>query len=252
MNSIARRTLRAIRSAFPISDHVEVDGSVIPSPDLRWCGPEFRDDAYFLDSAEGEARRLTMHFGCTAASRILDVGCGQGRLAIGILRVLGALDYLGIDIHKPSIDWCRRNIERRHPPFRFRHLDVYNERYNTTGERLSPQFRFDIAPASVDVIYLYSVFSHTTEADMRIYLDEFARVLDPRGGIFFTTFVEEGVPDVSINPEGYKLRCSGPLHIVRYDKDYLFGLLPRHGFTVRHYSHGSEANGQSALYLSKA
>ncbi len=116
-------------------------------------------------------------------------------------------------------------IEQNNTSFKFKHLDLHNERYNKKGVKADEQFSFDLESKSVDIIYLYSVFSHTTEEDFRTYLKDFSRILDDNGKIFFTTFVEEDVPDFSINPENYQLKCSGPLHIVRYEKDYLFSII---------------------------
>lgn len=231
-------------------DYVELEGSVIPLPDHRWCGPEFKDDAFYLRSAEGEAQRLMEHLGCGAGSRVLDVGCGQGRVAIGLKRrVPGLGGYVGIDIDRRSVEWCQRHIGQDSPAYRFLHLDLYNERYNQGGAAIGQGFQFDLPEASADIAYLFSVFSHTTEADMRPYLRDFRRVLGAGGRLFFTTFVEEGVPDVSINPEGYRLRCSGPLHVVRYSKPYLLTLLAEHGYELLRFTHATEADGQSALYL---
>jgi SAM-dependent methyltransferase len=253
--ALAKRSWNLLRAAVhhvaPTPDHLEVDGSVIATPDRRWCGPEFKDDRYYLASAEAEARRLVEHFGCTRDSRVLDIGCGQGRLPIGLLRVVGALDYLGIDVDEGSVDWCRRHIRQAHPSFRFQHLDLHNERYNPGGVRLDERFRFDAADASRDIVYLYSVFSHTTEQDACAYLRDFRRVLADGGGVFFTTFVETGVPDFEVNPSGYRLRCSGPLHVVRYERDYLFGIVDELGYELADFSHATEADGQSALYLRK-
>ncbi len=72
---------KVIRKLLPKKGYVKISGSIIPSPDLRWCGPEFKDDHYYLKSAEGEADRLVEHFQCTRESRVLDIGCGQGRSA---------------------------------------------------------------------------------------------------------------------------------------------------------------------------
>ena len=244
--------LEAIGKVLPRTQYRRVAGSVIPSPRRRFCGPEFRDDAFYLKSAEGEAHRLTRRLGCTASSRILDVGCGQGRLAIGLLRVLGEVHYLGIDVDRSSIAWCRRFIERDHPSFRFTHCDVYNERYNRRGVRMGDGFRLDVEPGSIDIVYLFSVFSHTTEEDMRTYLKDFRRVLGKGGKVFFTTFVEERVPEISINPENYRLRCTGPLHVVRYEQRYLFSLLEQLGYAVLAFTQGTEVDGQSAIYLERA
>jgi SAM-dependent methyltransferase len=242
---------RVIKKIKPGKMYVNVDGSIIPSPDKRWCGPDFQDDHFYLKSAEREADRLITHLQCTKESRVLDVGCGQGRLPIGILRLLGDVNYHGIDIDRWSIDWCKRYISQDHPLFRFTHLDLYNERYNRKGTRIEEGFHFDVAAKSVDVINLYSVFSHVTEEDMKIYLQAFSRILDDGGKVFFTTFVETDVPDVTINPEGYRLECSGPLHVVRYDKEYLYSILEEYGYSVLKFSYETETDGQSAIYIGK-
>jgi hypothetical protein len=158
---------------------------------------------------------------------------------------------MGIDVHRRSIDWCKHYIERDHPSFQFKHLNLYNERYNENGVKMDDDFRFEIEPKSVDIIYLFSVFSHTTKEDMIIYLKDFSRILADKGKIFFTTFVEKDVPDVSINPKNYRLKCSGPLHIVRYKKDYLFSVLDECGYSILSFTKGAEVDGQSAVYLSK-
>lgn len=251
MKQFSEIVRRAVQKILPRQEYVEISGSIIPSRDKRWCGPEFKDDKFYLKSAEAEARRLIDHFQCSKKSRVLDVGCGQGRLPNGILRVIGEIDYTGMDVDKKSIDWCKSFIEQNHSSFKFRHLDMFNERYNIHGIKIDDSFHFDIGAKSVDVIYLYSVFSHTTEKDMRVYLKEFTRILDEGSGIFFTAFVEEDVPDFSINPENYRLKCVGPLHIVRYRKEYLFSILDELGYSIIKFTHGTEADGQSAIYLRK-
>ena len=231
--------------------YVEVSGSIIPSKYRRYCGSEFKDDNFYLKSAEKEAKRLINYFQCTQQSQVLDVGCGQGRLPIGILRVIGDINYIGIDVDKKSIDWCKRYIQLKHPSFKFKHLNLHNERYNKNGVKIDEEFCFDLAENSVDIIYLFSVFSHTTEEDLRAYLNDFFRILDKRGKIFFTAFVENDVPNISINPESYHLKCSGPFHIVRYNKDFLFSILDEYGFSILGFTHRTEADSQSAIYLRK-
>lgn len=251
MESIINIARRAGWKTLLKPEFVKISGSIIPSPDRRWCGPEFKDDSFYLKSAEGEANRLVNHFQCTIKSRVLDVGCGQGRLPNGILRVIGEIDYTGIDVDIKSIDWCKRYLEKDHSSIKFKHFNLYNERYNKNGIKIDDRFRFDIGSKSADIVYLFSVFSHTTEEDMRVYLKEFLRILDEEGRVFFTTFVEEDVSNVSINPENYRLKCSGPLHIVRYNKDYLFSLLNETGYSILKFTHATEADGQSAIYLRK-
>ena len=249
--NVIHETIGRIRHLLPRKQYVKVSGSIIAPPYRRWCGSEFKDDIFYLRSAEGEAYRLMNDLQCTNKSRVLDIGCGQGRLPIGILRVIGEMNYIGLDVHQTSIDWCKHYIERVHPSFQFKHINVYNERYNQNGRKLESDFRFELEPESVDIVYLFSVFSHTTDEDMRVYLRDFSRILDSKGKIFFTTFVEEDVPNISINPENYRAACSGPLHIVRYNKSYLFSILDESGYSILDFAHGTEIGGQSAIYLSK-
>jgi len=233
-------------------DYVVHSDIVLPAPDKRFCGPEFKDNTYYLQSAKAEAKRLIRYFDCNKTTKVLDVGCGQGRLPIGILKIIGNIDYIGIDVDRNSIIWCKKHIQNHHPSFKFYHLDVANERYNKNGTKLNKDFKLDLSDNSIDIIYLFSVFSHMYEDDMRIYLSDFRRILKSNGKVFFTTFVEENVPNNSINPNDYILKkCSGALHIVRYEKNYLFAMLNELGFIVKYFAHRTETDYQSALYLSK-
>ncbi|HEX8276672.1 MAG TPA: methyltransferase domain-containing protein [Longimicrobiaceae bacterium] len=234
-------------------EYVTRDGVRLPPPHLRFCGPEFKDDGYFLASARGEAARLVGECGLTPASRVLDVGCGPGRLAIGILDRVGRVaEYRGIDVHRPSIEWCDRHLGRSDPPFRFQLVDVRNARYNPEGADLASTIRLPVADGRFDIAYLYSVFSHMLPPDVRGYLREIHRLLAPGGILFFTAFVEEGVPDVSENPDGYVQSWLGPLHCVRYQRGYLEGMLGDAGFETVRFVYGRETNGQSAVYARRS
>jgi SAM-dependent methyltransferase len=253
MKTIINKTTKFVKKIFSRKDYIEISHSVIPAKHGRCCGVEFRNNEFYLKSAENEATRLVRNLGGNLKTRVLDVGCGQGRLPTGILRVIGEINYQGMDVSQRCVDWCNRHIGRAHPSFRFSQLDVYNERCNKTGAKLDDAFRFNLEAESVDVIWLYSVFSHTTEEDMRIYLKDFQRILSKGGKIFFTTFVEKDVPDFTINPDGYVFeKCSGPLHIVRYNEDYLFSILRKLGYSIEKFTHATEADGQSAVYLARA
>ncbi|MBI3762423.1 MAG: class I SAM-dependent methyltransferase, partial [Chloroflexi bacterium] len=144
-------------------DSVEHKGMILPGRHLRLGRSEFSDDEGFLSSGQAEADRLVQRFGLTASTRLLDIGCGPGRLAIGVLsRFKNFQHYRGIDIVKKRIDWCQRHITRHHPGFQFIYLNLQNLRYNPTGKSIGGDFRLPFADGEFDIIYLWSVFSNMT------------------------------------------------------------------------------------------
>jgi len=233
-------------------DSVRYKHLVLPPRRRRLCGWEFKDEEYFLTSAQQEADRLIGSFGATADSAILDVGCGVGRLAIGLVSRLGqARGYHGIDVSQDAIDWCKRHLARASPELTFTHIDVHNARYNPSRRGIDGSFRFPLADQSADIIYLYSVFSHMEADDVRVYLGELARLLRPAGKIFLTGFIEQGVPDVQVNPPNYHMEWRGALHCVRYDRAFFERLLAERGLRVERFEHAREANGQSGVYVGR-
>ncbi len=189
---------------------------------------------------------------CNKDSHVVDIGCGQGRLAIGLLREVGALNYVGFDVSKTSIDWCKKHIQRCHPSFRFFHLDVENERYNPTGKSIPNDFRFPLMDSRVDVAYLWSVFTNMRPEHMRIYLSDISRIMRMGGSVFLTAFVEKGVPAVSINPSDYvPFEYGGPLHVVRYEEEHLFSAFRERGLIVHDFQHHKGMYNQSEIYLKR-
>jgi len=245
------------RLAGPIARLMEpeltvLDGTKIPAPHLRYGGQNFATDCDFLDTAEREGRRLVEAFGLHSGSRLLEIGCGPGRLATGILRVLGDItSYVGLDVRADAVAWGNQHIGAEHPSFRFQHVDVHNDRYNPDGDEFSKEVALPVGNEPFDIAYLYSVFSHMTLEDTRRYLAAIHDVLKPGGRLFFTTFAEEGVTDFAVNPADYKREWSGELHCVRFARAFLEDLVREHGFALDEFHYGAEADGQSALHLTR-
>jgi len=87
--------------------------------------------------------------------------------------------------------------------------------------------------------------------DIRIYLKAFRKILTDKGKIFLTAFVENEVPEESINPENYKVdKWKGPLHCVRFNKEYFEAILMENGFKINQFDYAKEKHGQSGYYLS--
>ena len=120
---------------------------------------------------------------------IVEIGCGIGRDAIPLTRILSNGRYVGIDIIKRSIDWCNRNISARHNNFTFYHFDVEDKLHNSGGTTRTTEIIIPVPDGSVDRIIVFSVFTHMWQSDIEHYLKEFKRVLKPDGLVYATTFI---------------------------------------------------------------
>jgi SAM-dependent methyltransferase len=217
------------------------------------CGEAFRSDTFFLQSAVVEATRLPARLGYTKRSRVVDVGCGLGRLATGMLVEFGDVEYLGLDVDKYFVEWCKQNIEAYHPTYRFIHLDVVNELYNPEGTVDGDRIHLPVESASADIVYMWGVFTNMGPEQVEIYASEISRIAREGAACFLTAFVEDDVPQVTLNPTGYvPYDCNAPLVAVRYNTQWLFSAFRRHGLRVEDFRyHDSMFPKQSEIYLTK-
>lgn len=121
---------------------------------------------------------------------VLELGCGIGRDAIPLARILSDEGrYIGIDIDRESIEWCSANITPEHANFRFHYFDVFNESYNKRGTISTSDIRLPAEDGSVDRVIAQSVFTHLVEPDAMHYFRELRRVLAPDGLVVATFFI---------------------------------------------------------------
>ena len=128
--------------------------------------------------------------GLKSTDKVLDVGCGVGRIAIPLTEYLskgGA--YEGFDVVPAGIRWCKNNITKEYPNFRFQVADLYNKTYNPTGKYAACEFIFPYADNTFDMVILTSVFTHLLYEDAAHYIAEVTRVLRPGGRCFSTFFL---------------------------------------------------------------
>lgn len=147
----------------------------------------------FRQIGDGLAAMLVRN-GLEPHHRVLDIGCGVGRVAIPLTRHITSGTYDGFDIVRRWVRWCRRHITPAHPNFRFAHADVYNSHYNRGGVPPA-SYRFPYDDASFDFAFATSVFTHLDLAAAKHYLREARRVLRPGGKLVATFFIVDG--DVS-------------------------------------------------------
>jgi SAM-dependent methyltransferase len=122
-------------------------------------------------------------------ARVLDIGCGIGRMALPLIEYLDAGSYAGFDVGRPMVRWCQANISARRPDFEFAWAPVYNAKYNPFGTVAGTEFRFPYPDASFDFDFATSLFTHLTADDMRHYVSEASRTLRPGGTCLFTFFL---------------------------------------------------------------
>jgi SAM-dependent methyltransferase len=102
-------------------------------------------------------------------TRLLDFGCGWGRILRFFLKDCRADHLLGVDVDARLVDVCRSTF----PYARF--------------DQVSPAPPTTLGAASFDVITAYSVFSHLAEDVSLAWVEELSRLLTPGGLLFVTT-----------------------------------------------------------------
>lgn len=123
-------------------------------------------------------------------SRVLDVGCGQGRMAVPLTRYLSEHGtYDGFDIVLKGIEWCRENVATGRQNFHFHHADIRNTEYNPGGRYEAAAYRFPFDDRTFDFVFLTSIFTHMRPAEVAHYLNEIGRVLKPGGNCLITWFL---------------------------------------------------------------
>lgn len=180
-------------------------------------------------------------------SAVLEVGCGTGRVARGVIPKLSESGrYEGFDIVAESVDWCRREIGSRFPNARFEHSDVHNSHYNPEGTSPASEYRFPYPDQHFDVAYLTSIFTHMLPAEVENYLAQIARTLRGGGSCLITWFllndeskrlIETGAAgpnrEFSYHGDGYRtISERWPERAVAFEEDYVAEAYSRVGLRV--------------------
>jgi SAM-dependent methyltransferase len=127
--------------------------------------------------------------GIKPTDRVLDVGCGCGRMAWALTRFLTSGTFEGFDITPEAIEWCQRNITSQFPHFRFQLADLHNAAYNPHAKGQARDYHFPYPDRSFDFTFLTSVFTHMLPQDLEHYAREITRTLKPRGRAVITFFI---------------------------------------------------------------
>lgn len=135
-------------------------------------GPASEEE--FISLGLGKLQMLR-DLGLNPDSRLLDVGCGTGQLALALEPFLGPTGaYVGTDIAPEAIAFCRRRFHR--PNFRF--VESEMTEVPLSGERF-------------DFIYFGSVFTHMYTPEIRAMLEGLRPLIDAGGSVVADAFVAE-------------------------------------------------------------
>jgi SAM-dependent methyltransferase len=186
--------------------------------------------------------------GLRPEDRVLEIGCGIGRMArvlAGVLRPPGSYD--GFDVVASGIAWCQDRYCDTPAPFRFAHADLCNSAYNPGGTLDAGSYRFPYDDGAFDLVIATSLFTHLLPPAAGHYLSEAARVLAPGGRLFCTwlLFCPERPALAAFTPldasdPGVLIADPGvPEDAVAYDQRWLTQRLPARGLSLHTVAHGT-------------
>lgn len=209
--------------------------------------------------------------GLLPESRVLDIGCGIGRMAVPLTQYLDTEkgSYRGIDPVSGGINWCQKMISAAYPNFEFRHLDIAHSLYNSKGAINGLELVLPFESRQFDFIIMTSVVTHLPDEEVSAYLREVERVLAPGGRLFMTAFVADQLAQENPFKKrdarlGFQRYDEGPcwfvpelppLAAVAFDDGFLDTALTRAGLSVvtKSYGHwrGAPADHYQDLFIAE-
>jgi SAM-dependent methyltransferase len=146
---------------------VEFEGLPLPPPELMRRVSGSPDPRFFdADAVRSHTEfvdAVARYGDWSSISRMLDWGCGCGRVTRCFLRAYPHLEIHGCDIDAEAVAWCSSNLG----PGRFR-----------ATKPLPPT---GYPEDSFELVLGYSVFSHLNPELQHAWLEEIRRILAPRG-----------------------------------------------------------------------
>jgi len=210
----------------------------------------------FLGSSfhTGERYRVFMmlQMNLKSDTKILDLGCGWGLLALALNRDIDNGYFTGVDIHKPSIQWANKHISSKKTNFKFIHADVKDEIYCPNGSLSEEEFFRTFSENGFDIIVAKSLFTHLLPSNCELYLREVGSRLATTGYALVSFFLlndvqlefqERNKNDIQLHPQedGYYAvkYVESPSSAVAYDEKYVSNLVNRSGMKIKTIFYGS-------------
>jgi SAM-dependent methyltransferase len=251
--------------ALDLRDRVSGRGDpLVPPRRLHFVGHADSDFAGTGDEFLGHFVGLG---GLSPQDRVLDIGCGIGRMArplAGFLDAAGGGAYDGFDINAEGIAWCRAHYEAAgHPEFAFVVADIFNTRYNPAGTQAAAGFTFPYDDGTFGFALATSVFTHLVEDAASRYVSEAARVLSDGGTLFATWLLLDDNSRAAVragraalpfrinsdnNETSAVIDPAVPEDAIAFDRAWLQDVYARHGLTITAIHDGSWRGGAGPTY----
>ena len=209
-------------------------------------GMIFIGDGDFKKIGEEFLRYFIELGGLKPNERVLDIGCGIGRMAVPLTKYLHKRSsYEGFDIVPVGINWCRKKISFKYPNFHFQLADVFNKTYNPKGKYKASEYKSPYENVSFDFVFLTSVFTHMLPQDMENYFYEITRVLKINGRCLITFFllnkeslqlINTGKSTLDFKYKFGKYRTidtNTPEDAVCYDEAFVLALYEKYGLKIK-------------------
>jgi len=205
----------------------------IPPPELRRLIGDGDSEEEFVRVGSGIAGMMASLGLLERGCRLLDVGCGCGRVAY-FLRDSPIGSYAGFDRNPDLVAWAEAHLGAADPRFRFLHVSVASPYELLDGHRGSSSaqaLRFPFPDAEFDLALASSVFTHMPSDDVDAYLRELRRVVAPRGRVLASWFLSD---DPGGSVEGLGFAHDRALHLERvrasgFEARALWPAAPRSG-----------------------
>ncbi|HXZ94580.1 MAG TPA: class I SAM-dependent methyltransferase [Dehalococcoidia bacterium] len=163
-------------------------------PDEIWG--EVGDNCVNWVYQQGFFAALIKCFSQNESLKIIDFGCGHGKLApISVFFTHPQGEYLGVDINGSYINYCNRKYAQL-PRVKFHVSNDYNPLYSPKQQSAGAGSRaygedWPVAADSVDVLIAVSIFTHLQETDAFGYVNKIYTILKPNALAMLTCHIVE-------------------------------------------------------------
>lgn len=175
----------------------------LPNTKTRMRVGPFMDPNHYIHDASNWVKTIAENINLSNTKRILDIGCGTGRLFYPLKESLPNIKlYEGLDINSQVIKWAKNNINDKIA--NFTHFDMFNSLYNPNGSKIS-KLKLPYGDKKFDLILVQSVFTHLLFQDVGSYIGEIKRILTSDGRLISTYFFIENLKNKK-NINGFQFK----------------------------------------------